>query len=343
MTVIETPLSVGKIRGLQQIADARGIFAMCAMDHRGSMREMINPDAPEAVPANALTERKLELAEILGPVSTAVLLDPTFGAAQAIASGVLPGRTGLIVSLEESGYERGAEGRLTTLIKGWSVEQARRMGASAVKVLLYYRPDLPSSRPQRETVGQVATDCAHWELPFVLEPLIYAASEEERDPAVLAARRQNLVVTSARELTALPIDVLKSQFPLDTTYEQDTGRLHDACRQLDAASRTPWVLLSAGVSYDEFTRQLTFALQAGASGFLGGRAVWEEGLRMRDGRERRKWLETTGVDRMRRLHDLAGEYGVPWHKRPLGFAKPRFGALEQDGVRRNNDGGGRHQ
>ncbi|MBI2201538.1 MAG: hypothetical protein HYU43_06310 [Armatimonadetes bacterium] len=39
-------LSIGKIRGLQQIADGRGIFAICAMDHRGSMREMIDPDRP---------------------------------------------------------------------------------------------------------------------------------------------------------------------------------------------------------------------------------------------------------------------------------------------------------
>jgi tagatose 1,6-diphosphate aldolase len=325
---MEIPPSVGKIRGLQQIADVRGIFAMCAMDHRGSMREMIDPKAPEQVSAEALAERKLELAEILGPVSTAVLLDPIFGAAQAIISGVLPGRTGLIVSLEESGYERGSEGRLTTLIKDWSVERARRMGASAVKVLLYYRPDLASSQRQREIVAQVSADCIRWELPFVLEPLIYQATERERDPAILAARRQDLVITSARELTALSVDVLKAQFPVDTRFEQDTGRMQDACRQLDAASRVPWVLLSAGVSYDEFTRQVIFALQAGASGFLGGRAVWEEGLRMLDGRERRKWLETVGVDRMRRLHDLAGEYGAPWNKRRLGFPQTRFGALE---------------
>lgn len=88
-----------------------------------------------------------------------------------------------------------------------------------------------------------------------------------------------------------------------------------ACEQLDVASQTPWVLLSAGVSFEEFTGQVRLAAQAGASGFLGGRAIWEEGLRISDGRERRRWLQTIGVYRMRRLHDLAAEYARPWYQK----------------------------
>ncbi|MBA7702634.1 hypothetical protein ES703_111403 [subsurface metagenome] len=42
-------LSVGKIRGLQQISTAEGIFAICAMDHRGSLRTMIEQFQPEEV------------------------------------------------------------------------------------------------------------------------------------------------------------------------------------------------------------------------------------------------------------------------------------------------------
>ena len=135
-------LTLGKMRGLQQISDARGIFAMCAMDHRGSMQRLINKTDPKQVTADVLAQYKRDLTEALTPTSTAVLLDPIYGAAQAIASGALPGDTGLLVSLEETGYESDAQGRVTTLLPDWSVEKIKRMGASAVKILLYYRPDL---------------------------------------------------------------------------------------------------------------------------------------------------------------------------------------------------------
>ncbi len=129
---MDRKLTVGKLRGLQQISDIHGIFGMCAMDHRDSMRKLINKDKPDQVTADELTEYKCDLAEALGPASTAVLLDPLFGAAQAIGRGVLPGQTGLLVSLEETGYEKGEQGRITELLPDWGAEKVRRMGASAV-------------------------------------------------------------------------------------------------------------------------------------------------------------------------------------------------------------------
>ena len=38
-------------------------------------------------------------------------------------------------------------------------------------------------------------------------------------------------------------------------------------------------------------------------------------MHMPDARERKQWLATVGADRMRRLHDIAGEYGHPWWKK----------------------------
>ena len=39
-------ISFGKLRGLQQLADGAGIFTMGAMDHRGSVQRLIDPEAP---------------------------------------------------------------------------------------------------------------------------------------------------------------------------------------------------------------------------------------------------------------------------------------------------------
>ena len=40
----------------------------------------------------------------------------------------------------------------------------------------------------------------------------------------------------------------------------------------------PWVLLSAGVDYDLYERQVRVACDNGASGILCGRAVWKESV-----------------------------------------------------------------
>jgi len=97
-------LSIGKIRGLQQIANPDGIFIMCAMDHRGSLRSMIDEENPGEVNYEEIVERKLELCSSLAKYASAVLLDPLFGAAQCIGHGVLPSSTGLLVRIETSGY-----------------------------------------------------------------------------------------------------------------------------------------------------------------------------------------------------------------------------------------------
>lgn len=111
------------------------------------------------------------------------------------------------------------------------------------------------------------------------------------------------------------MNVLKAEFPADLRFETDEGGLCAACVALNDASQVPWFLRSAGVTFDEFARQVKIACQAGASGFLGGRAIWEEAMHLPDARERRRWLATVGAERMRRLHGIAVEHGSPWWER----------------------------
>lgn len=57
-------LSIGKIRGLRQIANSEGVFTICAMDHRGSLQSMID-ECPGEVNYEEMVERKLELCSSL--------------------------------------------------------------------------------------------------------------------------------------------------------------------------------------------------------------------------------------------------------------------------------------
>ncbi len=309
-------LTVGKLRGLQQIANPDGILTMCAMDHRGSLRRMIEEEQPGEVSYEEMVERKLELCSTLARYASAVLLDPVFGAAQCISHGALPNNTGLLVSIEASGYGGETEYRITRLLDEWSVEKIKRMGASAVKILLYYRPDLkPLASEQLNTVNLVAMECIKYDLPFLVEPKSYPIGDEINNPQEFAVRKEELVIKTARDVTALPIDVLKAEFPADLHYRKDKPGLIELCHQLDRSSRVPWVILSSGVDFELFCQQVEIACQGGASGFLGGRAIWQEAMHIEDAQERVHYLSTVGADRLKRLNEIANKYAVPWYKK----------------------------
>ena len=41
-------LSIGKLRGLQQLADDNGFLTICAIDHRGALKRALNEENPDA-------------------------------------------------------------------------------------------------------------------------------------------------------------------------------------------------------------------------------------------------------------------------------------------------------
>jgi tagatose 1,6-diphosphate aldolase len=260
-----------------------------------------------------MVDYKLDLCKVLASQASAILLDPIYGAGQAIAAGVLPKATGLLVSLEETGYSGEAEARITTLLPDWNVGKIKKMGATAAKLLLYYRPDLGIASKQLDTVKRLADECLAEDIPFVVEPVSYKVGEVESEPQNFARIKPQLVIETAQQITALPIDILKAEFPADLKYEKDESKLLELCHQLDEASQVPWVILSAGVNFELFYREVEIACQAGASGFLAGRALWQEATQISSRHERLKFLETTVVERLQSLTKVANSYGTPWH------------------------------
>jgi tagatose 1,6-diphosphate aldolase len=302
-------ISIGKYRGLQHCSTSRSAISVLALDHRNNLRAALNPNAPDQVPDAELIEFKQQVISRLSSSASAVLLDPMFGAAHCVASGALPGQVGLLVAVEESGYTGDPLARHSSIATEFSVAKIRRMGASAVKLLVYYHPESPTAGEIEALVRQVAADCQAQDLPLFLEPLSYSL-----DPAIKKLAPEELhrvVVETARRLTQYPIDVLKAEFPLDIKAEPDEKRWMEACAELSTASRVPWVLLSASVDYDVFLRQVTVACQQGASGVAVGRAVWKEATKL-SGEGRLEFLSTTAKNRMERLTALCAALAKPW-------------------------------
>ena len=284
---------------------------MLALDHRNNLRKMLGPSDPDAVAYADLVETKRAIVRGVAGAASGVLLDAELGAAQAIADGSLPKGTGLIVAVESTGYLGPSEARVSRVLPGWSVAQIKRMGADAVKLLLYYHPDAPNAEDQERLLMQIAEDCAEADIPLFLEPLNFSI---DASVAKLSGEaRRSVVVRTARRLTALGSDVLKSEFPYDVSVT-DRTRWQEACQELEEASSTPWVILSAGVDDATFEAQTEVACKAGASGILVGRSVWGEGATLA-GDERTAWLSTEGVARMQRLVDIVEREATPWRNR----------------------------
>jgi tagatose-1,6-bisphosphate aldolase len=302
---------LGTLRGLDACASDKGTFSVLALDHRNNLRRALAPADPGSVSFERLVAIKRSIVRAIAPVADGILLDAELGAGPAVHDGSLPAGCGLMVAVEESGYDGPSTERTSRLAKGWSASQIKRMGADAVKLLLYYHPDAANAEVQERLLIEVAEQCADLDIPLFLETLTYSV-----DPAVdklTGEARRAAVIRSAHRLTALGGDIYKCEFPFDAGVT-DAARWAEACAELEEASSIPWVILSAGVDDTTFEAQTHAACAAGASGVLVGRSVWKEGAQM-EAPERDAWLAETGVARMQRLVDIVEAEGVPWRQR----------------------------
>lgn len=290
-------LSPGKLMGLRAAA-ASGRFRVLALDQTGVFRKAFGNDAGKIGAA------KLELTRTLGPYASSVLLDVGTSARQAISSGALPKGVGLVVRLEKA-CEPGDCGCEET---GWSVAKIKRMGADAVKLLVYMDVDDEKySGAQLEFVKRASEACREHDILLMTEALSFPrrdASEPDNAAPAFRERRVKNILRSA-ELLGPYTDVLKLEFP---------GERH--LSDLNQAAQRPWVLLSAGVDFAPFKAEVEAATMAGASGIMAGRAIFKEWLDPASGHfQNPSFLRGEAVERMRALARIIEKEAVPWMER----------------------------
>ncbi|MCY4538306.1 MAG: tagatose 1,6-diphosphate aldolase [Chloroflexi bacterium] len=300
-------LSPGRYRGLKSSSLAgRDVFGIVAFDQRGSYRRMMPADSSYG----DLARVKNEVIGALSSEASAILTDPTYGIGAAMR---MNGKSGLLLALEKSGYSGDASYRRTELIPGWTAEKIRKAGANAVKFMVYYNPQSEALAVELEAmIRRVVDECHRWDLPLFLEPMSYSVDADvAKESAAYAAVRAEIVIETARRLSRTGADVLKMEFPLDIQYDQDHASWRQACAKLSDASAVPWVLLSAGVDFEQFQPQAQIACECGASGFLAGRAIWKEAASMAEG-ERCAFLRGVATDRLKQLLAIAAAEARPW-------------------------------
>ncbi len=302
-TQVITP---GRWRGLQTSSNNQSIFCILAFDQRGSYKKMLPPETSY----ETAVQIKEDIVISLSRYASAVLLDPDYGFSPAAK---MASSSGLLFSVEQSGYSGDDTYRRTEFDPRWSVAKIKKSGASALKLMIYYHPESGELAEELEDLTRkVRDECQAYDLPLFLEPMSYSLDASiKKESAAFAETKAHVVKETARRLSALKPDVLKLEFPHDAKYVTDIDAWRADCEAISAASSVPWVLLSAGVDFDTFASQTEVACKAGASGFLAGRAIWKEAATMTP-EARADFLENTACPRIQQLIEIADQHARPW-------------------------------
>jgi tagatose 1,6-diphosphate aldolase len=321
-------LTPGKLAGLKNVSNARGVIAAAAMDQRGSLQKSLAKEKGGEVTDAMMEEFKSLVTEVLTPHASAILLDPEWGLP---ASKRRAKNAGLLLAYEKTGYDKTGPGRLGDLLDDWSVKRLKEAGADCIKILLYYTPFDPKevNHKKHAWIERLGDECRANDIPFFLEFVGYDEGADEK--GVEYAKKKPQIVTEAMKEFSKDrygVDVLKVEIPVNTKCVEGIKAFGgqkayskqeaiDLFHKAAAATNKPFIYLSAGVSNAEFTESLALAADAGVkfNGVLCGRATWKEGIPIyaKQGADAfRKWLETEGVKNIENVNDSI-KSATSWH------------------------------
>jgi tagatose-1,6-bisphosphate aldolase len=268
--IMSNTMTTSELRGYQQICDSDGFMLVVAADQRGGMRKLLAKEESEQkkITTATLGRVKGDIARYLANVAAScILLDPVCAVPGVVQEGILSRSTGLLVGLDESGWDTTPEGyRLSKLCPGVDARRVREMGGTGAKLMVYLRPDVEGANDYNlKIIRDCVADFATEDLLLVVEFLTYQM-EEESD-ADYAAKFPSIIVECTRLALECGSKVLKLPYPGNA----------EACRQVTAlCENVPWAVLSAGVNHETFIRQVEIAMANGASGIIAGRSLWKD-------------------------------------------------------------------
>lgn len=260
-----------------------GKYLMLALDHRGSFKKYVNFDNPEEVGEKEIIRTKQIIIEALQDQFSGVLLDPDWG---------LPAykkkKKPYLLCLEKTGYSDEAGERLTKI--QYSAEDLKKMGASGTKLLIYFNPEATNCINQIQTAKKAIEDSRSVGLPLFLEIVTYGNEELNKSRAEWVLRSLKMFIKNN-----VISDVWKLEYPGDA----------ESCKKITAlAGPVPWILLTRGESFDVFKQQFKDAVEAGAMGFLAGRALWQDVSRYKGEEERKDFLRSIVVERFNEICEI---------------------------------------
>lgn len=299
---------------LKKLGSTDGFFLVCAVDHLTEFAELMPPVGGRAPSFTEIQDAKFDLINAISHVTSGYLIDAEYGAGLARVQHAVPADLGCAFSLENGDYSLSSP-KNTVLREGWNVAGAKSSGGDAVKLLWWYRPDSPLAQSQREIAQNVVAQCAEVGLPLILEPIWYPLPGEDPESVEWKTRRAHGVIESGLLAQDLGADMVKLEFPwkrgsaLPSEASDNNLDITAMLTEFGSNLHVPWVILSAGVGFDEFREQVDIASRSGACGYIAGRSLWREVVSA-SGPDRNDAIAEI-VDRLTELNSIVRRAGQP--------------------------------
>ncbi len=291
---------------LGRLARPSGAFAMVAIDQRESLRAMFAERLPGEITLERRVAFKLAVARILSPHASAMLVDAPEGLDPILDAQALDPGCGLIVAADDLVQPIGGAVDDTRLDESVDLAAAAERGALAAKLLVIWKPDR-SAQQRADLVGRFLDRSRAAGLPGIVEGVVRPpAGVEEAD----WTDREDALLEAALELGTQRPDLYKAQVPLHGRGDGEV--VVERCRRMTESLPCPWVVLSSGVTIEDFPAAVEAACRGGASGFLAGRAVWRDAI----GPDPEPALHERSVPRLRRLGEIVDVHARPWTEAP---------------------------
>ncbi|WP_421533104.1 sulfofructosephosphate aldolase [Lelliottia amnigena] len=281
---------------LKDITRPSGGFSMLAVDQREAMRLMFAAaGVPAPVTDRHLTDFKVNAAKILSPYASAILVDQQFCYHQIVEQNAIAKSCAMIVAADEFIPGNGIPVDSVVIDKGVDAQAVKRDGGKALKLLVLWRSDEDPAQ-RLEMVRNFNQLCHANGLLSIIEPVVRPPRRGD------VFDREKAIIEAAKELGDSGADLYKVEMPL---YGKGTQQaLLNASQKLNEQINMPWVILSSGVDEKLFPRAVSVAMQAGASGFLAGRAVWSSVVGLPD---TELMLRDISVPKLQRLGEIVDE------------------------------------
>lgn len=281
---------------LKDITRPSGGFAMLAVDQREAMRLMFAAaGTPQPVSDQVLTDFKINAARILSPYASAILVDQQFCYPQVVQQQAISPSCSTIVAADAFIPGNGIPVDNVVIDNSVDPVAAKNNGAKALKLLVLWRSD-EDTQQRLEMVKTFNNICHAQGLLSIIEPVVRPPRCGDHFD------REQAIIDAAKELGDSGADLYKVEMPLHGKGTHQA--LLSASQKLNEHIAVPWVILSSGVDEKLFPRAVRVAMEAGASGFLAGRAVWSSVIGLPD---MPLMLRDVSAPKLQRLGEIVDE------------------------------------
>ena len=251
---------------MKRLADEKGIFHIFAIDHREVFTDALDEKLGHKANHVEVLAEKNRLMNSVSDMVSGFLIDPVYFVDEQKMKADLKGKS-FMMGIENNNYDV-TKIDDAYLYENISVRQMKELGCAMVKLFVFYNPYMEFRKKIYSIVEYVAKECETYEIPFLLEPIMYS------DIPLSTNERFSMMQETLEQLKEIPVDIYKLEFPGDVDLCSEEKNI-ELCKKISDQLNVPWIVLSAGVNADIFEKQIELAGRGGCSGYAVGRSVWK--------------------------------------------------------------------